>query len=158
MLTYIVVSFEYSDGITDMLEKILIATDGSKRVSRAVEHGLDLAELCGAEVHVIYVVQTEASYILTVGVSDREMEEYRQHGETVVADVVERAEARGLEATGVVRTGKVAQEVVDYAESERVDSVVVGERGRGAIEKYLGSNAEKIVRMCSKPVTVVRSP
>lgn len=140
-----------------MLDKLLIATDGSDTASEAVEHGLDLAETCDAEVHVIYVVETEATYLLTVGVSDEEMDEYRQHGEAIVTDVVEQANRRGLEGVGVVKTGSVAQEVVEYAETEAVDGVVVGERGRGTLEKYLGSNAEKIVRLCSTPVTVVRA-
>lgn len=140
-----------------MLDKILIATDGSDEASGAVEHGLDLAEAFDAEVHVIYVVETEASYIITVGVSDEEMDEYRQYGEDVVTEVVERVEARGLGGVGVVKTGKIAQEIVDYAEEADVDTVVVAERGRGAFEKYLGSNAEKVVRLCRKPVTVVRS-
>ncbi|WP_090379714.1 universal stress protein [Natronobacterium texcoconense] len=141
-----------------MLDNILIATDGSDKVSVAVEHGLDLAEVFGATVHAIYVVETEAAYILTVGVSDDEMEEYREFGEEVVTDVVERAEQRGLDGVGVVKTGKISQEIVEYAHENDIDNVVVAERGRGTIEKYLGSNAEKVVRMCSKPVTVVRSP
>ncbi|WP_418282955.1 universal stress protein [Halorubrum sp. DTA98] len=141
-----------------MMDSILIATDGSEQASMAVDHGLDLAESFDAEVHAIYVVETEASYILTVGVSDEEMDEYRAYGEEVVSDVVERAEARGLDGVGVVKTGKIAQEVVDYAEEADVGGVIVAESGRGALEKYLGSSAEKIVRMSSKPVTVVRSP
>ncbi|GAB7020787.1 universal stress protein [Halostagnicola bangensis] len=140
-----------------MLDKILIATDGSDRVSKAIEHGLDLAEVFGAEVHVIYVIETEASYILTVGVSESEMEEYRQYGEDVVTDVVEQIEGRGLDGVGAVTTGKVAQEIVDYAKQEDIDTVVMAERGRGTLEKYLGSSTEKVVRMCPKPVTVVRS-
>lgn len=140
-----------------MMDSILIATDGSDQAENAVDHGLDLAETFGAEVHAIYVVETEASYILTVGVSDAEMDEYRAYGEDVVSDVVKRAEERGLSGVGVVKAGKVAQEVADYAHEADVDGVVVAESGSGALEKYLGSNAEKIVRMCSKPVTVVRS-
>lgn len=140
-----------------MLDNILIATDGSDSAADAVEHGLDLAERFGATVHVIYVVETEAAYILTVGVSDDEMDEYRQFGEKVVAEVVELAERRGLEAVGVVETGKIAQKVVEYADQESIDSVIVAERGRGTLEKFLGSNAEKIVRMCSSPVTVVHT-
>lgn len=140
-----------------MYEKILIATDGSDEADVAVEHGLDLAAAFDAEVHAIYVVETSASYIITVGLNDEEMEEYREYGKAVVTDVVERAERRGLSGVGVLKTGKIAEEVVDYAESENVDSVVVAERGHGAIDKYLGSNAEKIIRMSSRPVTVVRS-
>ncbi|ELY70352.1 universal stress protein [Natronobacterium gregoryi] len=140
-----------------MLDNILIATDGSDEASVAVEHGLDLAEVFGATVHVIYVVETEAAYILTIGVSDDEMKEYRQLGEEVVTDIVERAKQRGLDGVGVVKTGNISQEIVDYAQETDIDNVVVAERGRGTVEKYLGSNAENVVRMCSQPVTVVRS-
>lgn len=105
----------------------------------------------------IYVVETEASYIHTVGVSDTEMEEYRQYGEDVVGDVVDRAEERGLDGVGVVETGKIVREIVDYVDEADIDSVVMAERSRGTLEKYLGSNTEKVVRMCPKPVTVVRS-
>ncbi len=140
-----------------MYDKILIATDGSDEVEPAVEHGLDLAEACDAEVHVIYVVETEATYILTAGLGDEQMDEYEGYGKDVVTGVVERAQDRGLEGVGVVKTGSIAQEVSDYAEEQEVDNVVLAERGRGTIEQYLGSNAEKIVRMCAQPVTVVRS-
>lgn len=140
-----------------MYDKILVATDGSEQAEPAVEHALNLAETFDAELHAIYVVETEATYILTVGLGEKEMAEYEDYGKEVVADVVERAEQRNLDGVGVVKTGKIAQEVVDYAEDEDIDNVIVAERGRGAIEKYLGSNAEKIVRMCTVPVTVIRS-
>ncbi|WP_089385864.1 universal stress protein [Halorubrum vacuolatum] len=138
-----------------MIDKILIATDGSDASSGAFEYGLELAKSFDAEVHLIYVVETEASYILTV-IGDDEMEEYRAYGEEVVSDGIAHVEEAGLEGVGVVKTGKVASEIVSYAEDNDVDTVVLGERGRGAIERYLGSTAEKVVRMCSKPVTVVR--
>ncbi len=141
-----------------MLDSILIATDGSEQASTAVDHGLDLAEAFGAEVHVIYVIETSASYILTVGVSDEDMETYREYGTNVVTDVVERAEKRGLSGVGVVKSGKVAPRIVEYADDEGLDGIVVGESGSGAIDKYLGSTAKKVVRMASVPVTVVRSP
>ncbi len=141
-----------------MLDSILIATDGSEQASTAVEHGLDLAETLGAKVHVIYVVETAASYILTVGVSDEEMKKYREYGETVVTDVVDRADERGLDGVGVVKSGKIAPEIAEYAEEENLDAIILGKSGSGAIDKYLGSTAKKVVRLSSAPVTIVRSP
>ena len=138
-----------------MNETVLIPTDGSEQADRAVEKGLELAEAFGADVHAQYVIETEATYVLTVGLSDDEMEEYEEYGEEVVADVVERANDRGLTAQGAVKTGKISERIVEYAEANDVDHVVMGGQGRGAIEKYLGSTAEKVVRMSSMPVTVV---
>ncbi|PSP34220.1 universal stress protein [Halobacteriales archaeon QH_10_70_21] len=138
-----------------MYDDILIATDGSKKSELSVDHGLDLAEAFDAHVHALYVIETEATYILTVGLGDDEMEEYEEYGEETVSDVAERAAERGLDATGVVRTGTIAAEIDDYAEENGMDLIVMGKQGRGAIEKYLGSTAEKVARMSDTPVTIV---
>ena len=138
-----------------MYDTVLITTDGSDQAERAVEYGLDLAESTGADVHALYVVETQASYILTVGIDDQEMAKYREYGEEVVTDVIGRAEERGIEGVGAVTTGKTAKEIVDYAEENEVDAIVMGKQGSGAIAKYTGSTAEKVMRMADAPVTVV---
>jgi nucleotide-binding universal stress UspA family protein len=139
-----------------MHETVLIATDGSEEVERAVNYGIDLAEAFDAEVHVLYVVETEATYILTVGLSDKDMEEYEEYGEEAVTGVVERATDRGLDGRGTVRKGRVAEEIVEYAEDNEIGTIIMGQRGRGAtIDKYLGSTAEKVMRMTDIPVTAI---
>ncbi|QAU13999.1 universal stress protein [Halorubrum sp. BOL3-1] len=138
-----------------MYENILIATDGSEKSEESVSEGLDLSEPLGVHVHAMYVVETEATYILTVGLGDDKMEEYEEYGEEVVTDVVDRAADRGLDGTGVVRTGNVATEIVEYAENNDMDLIVMGKQGRGAINKYIGSTAEKVARMSDVPVTIV---
>lgn len=140
-----------------MIDKILITTDGSEQGEPAVSYGLDLAETTGAEVHALYVAETNASYILTVDLDDQSMDEVEEYGERTVSGVIERASKRGLSGKGVVRRGKVAPEIVEYADKNDIDHIVVGRQGRGAVEQYLGSTAEKLVRMSHQPVTVVRS-
>ena len=88
-----------------MYNDILVATDGSEQSAQSVEHGLGLAEAFGAHVHVLYVIETKATYILNVGLGEEEMEEYEEYGEETVSDIANRAAERGLDATGVVRTG-----------------------------------------------------
>jgi len=139
-----------------MHESVLIATDGSEDVERAVNYGIDLAEAFDAEVHVLYVVETKATYILTVGLSDEDMAEYEEYGEGVVSEVVERAVDRGLEGKGTVRKGRVADEIVEYAEDNDIGTIIMGQQGRGAtVDRYLGSTAEKVMRMTDIPVTAI---
>lgn len=140
-----------------MIDKILLTTDGSEQAAPAVSYGLDLAETTGAEVHALYVAETQASYILTVDLDDQSMDEIEAYGKETVTDIVNRASARDLRGKGAVRRGKIASEIVDYAEEKDIDHIVVGRQGRGAVEQYLGSTAEKVVRMSDRPVTVVRS-
>lgn len=139
-----------------MHETILIATDGSENAERAVNYGIDLAEAYDATVHALYVIETEATYILTVSLSDNQMDEYKEYGEETVTDVVERAAERNLEGTGVVRSGRVAEEIVDYAEENDIGTIVMGQVGRGAtIDKYIGGTAEKVMRTTDIPVTAI---
>lgn len=140
-----------------MYENILIATDGSKQAQPAVNHGLQVADAFDAKVHAVYVIETEATYILTVGLGDDEMEEYREYGEETVTEVVQSASDLGLEGTGVIRTGRISAEIVDYAEDNDIDLIVMGRQGRGAIARYVGSTADKVIRMTDIPVTVVGS-
>lgn len=134
---------------------ILIPTDGSEQAEEAVEYGLSLAEAFDGKVHALYVVETKASYIYTVGLSDEEMEEHKEYGREVVTDVVERAKEQGLAGTGVVKTGRVPEEIVDYAEENDIGGIVMGKQGHGAISRYIGGTAEKVMRMASVPVTVI---
>lgn len=138
-----------------MYDNVLIPTDGSEQAADAVEHGLALAEAFDATVHALYVVETEATYILTVGLDNDQMEEYKKFGEETVAEVVTKAEGRGLSAEGIVKTGRISEEIVDYAAENDIDHIVIGKQGRGAIAKYIGGTAEKVMRMTSVPVTAV---
>ncbi|WP_394742378.1 universal stress protein [Natronococcus roseus] len=138
-----------------MYDNVLIATDGSDEAEGCVEHGLDVAERVGAKVHVLYVVETKASYILTVGISDDELRSYRKYGEEIVGEVIERVSERGLSGEGVIRTGRPAEEIVEYANENDVDLVLMGKQGHGAIDRHLGSTSEKVIRMTDTPVTIV---
>lgn len=139
-----------------MHESILIPTDGSETSEPAVEYGLDLAEAYDAEVHVLYVVETEATYILTVGLSDEEMDRHKEWGADTVKEVVDHAAERGLDGKGVVKTGRVAEKIVEYAEDNDIGTIVMGQQGRGsAIDRYLGGTAQKVMKMTDIPVTSV---
>lgn len=140
-----------------MYENILIPTDESNSSEAAIDHGLNMADAFGSTVHSLYVIETKASYILTVSLSDEDMDEYQEHGEELVTEVVKQADARGLDGVGVVKSGRVAEEIVEYAENNDIDGIVMGAGGRSAVDKYLmGSTAEKVVRTSDVPVTVVR--
>lgn len=139
-----------------MYNNILVPTDGSESAEAAFEHALSLAKATGATLHILTVIQTKAHYILTVGLGD-EMEEYEEWAENLVKEYDAKAEGEGVGARGVIRKGRVAEEIVDYAESNNIDNIVMGAEGRSAVDKYLvGSTAEKVVRTSRVPVTTVR--
>ena len=137
-----------------MIDTVVIATDGSESVRRAVETALDLAERFDATVHALYVVDTTE-----VDASPEELREdlaaaLERSGEDALADVTGQADR---EVVTAVREGDPAAEIADYAREHDADVVATGTRGRHGEHRFLlGSVAERIVRMCPVPVLTVR--
>ena len=72
-------------------------------------------------------------------------------------DVVDRFRRAGIEAEGVVLTGRPASVVVDEAQRLGADLVVAGSRGHGPIASLvLGSVSAELVDRAHSPVLVVR--
>lgn len=79
-----------------------------------------------------------------------------------------RAEERLHEATAIAAdhdvavqtertTGRPAQAIIEYAETEAIDHIVMGSHGRRGVSRImLGSVAETIVRQAPAPVTIIR--
>jgi nucleotide-binding universal stress UspA family protein len=67
---------------------------------------------------------------------------------------------RDLHSKAVVLTSTTpALSIVQYARDAKVDLIVVGTHGRGAVAHlFLGSVAERVVRMAPCPALTVRHP
>ncbi|MFT4883944.1 MAG: nucleotide-binding universal stress UspA family protein [Natronomonas sp.] len=147
-----------------MYEKILVPTDGSDTSENAVEHALDIAEQYGAEVHALYVVDTD-SMSLALGAEqlDRieqgnfgEMEEVKDKADAATGYIAEQAAARGLETVEHISSGKPHEKIASYAENNDIDLVVMGSHGRSGVKRaILGSVTERTLRSTHAPVLVV---
>lgn len=141
-----------------MYERILVPTDGSEGVKRAVIHALDLAQNHGATVHAVYVVNTAGFTGLPMESSWEGIDEMlRTDAEAALETIRELADARDVPVETRVLEGSPHREIVRYAEQEGCDLVVMGTHGRGGIDRLLlGSVAEKVVRASNVPVMTVR--
>ena len=84
-------------------------------------------------------------------------EQQRETAEQLLENIREQAESHGLDIETAIETGKVEQQLVDYAEDHDIDQIVIGSHGRtGASRVLLGSVAEKVARRSPVPVTIVR--
>jgi len=142
-----------------MFDTVVVATDGSDSVGRAVQVAIDLADRFDATVHALYVIDDEE-----VGSSPEEVREdlrnaLDEHGSRALDEVVDLANEHSdeLEVTTEARQGRPADEIIGYARSIDADVVVTGTRGRHGENRFLiGSVAERVVRTCPVPVLTVR--
>jgi len=137
-----------------MIDTLVIATDGSESVRRAVGVALDLADRFDAAVHALYVVDDGEVESSPSEVRADLADALREQGEAATDRVRERAEA---DVETAVREGRPASAISGYAREVDADVVAVGTRGRHGENRFLvGSVAERVVRACPVPVLTVR--
>lgn len=137
-----------------MFETVVIATDGSDSVRRAVDVALDLSERFDAEVHTVYVIDSSEVDSSPERLRAEMRTALEERGEEALQDVRERAQH---EIHTAVLDGRPASKIGAYARKQGADLVVMGTRGRHGRDRFLiGSVAERVVRSCPVPVLTVR--
>jgi nucleotide-binding universal stress UspA family protein len=144
-------------------DSILLPTDASAGMDRAIDHAIDIADRYDATLHVLYIVDTDtySSYSGDEYVHEFEGLEsaLEQAGEEAIESIVEAANAAGVETTAVVRHGVPHEEILAYADEADIGLTVIGSKDRpGEYRRLLGSVAERVARMTERPVTVVKTP
>lgn len=137
-----------------MFETILIATDGSDSVSRAVSVALDLADRFDATVHALSVVDAGEVDSSPAAVSDQLRDALSEQADEALSSI---SASTDQPVITVVREGRPATEICNYAREIDADVVATGTRGRHGENRFLiGSVAERVVRSCPVPVLTVR--
>ncbi|WP_049911314.1 universal stress protein [Halorubrum coriense] len=137
--------------------KILLPYDGSEPAEHALSVVFDRFD--PDMVTVLFVFDpAEAGYDAPDPFgTDTELEQLAtDQSETVLADLDVPTDSETTVRT-THQIGHPARTVVNYADDEAVDHVVIGSHGRAGVSRLLlGSVAEKVVRRSPVPVTVVR--
>lgn len=136
---------------------VLIAYDGSDPARKAIEHAV--AEHPDEELVLVHVTEVASGSLdATVNLIQKALKERRTEVEqNVTEEITDLLRNAEVEYTAEILMGDPANEIVEYAEENDVDQIIVGNHGRnGASRVLLGSVAERIVRRSPVTVTVVR--
>ncbi|MFB6083625.1 MAG: universal stress protein [Halorientalis sp.] len=137
-----------------MFDTVVIATDGSESVERAVTVALDLAAKFDATVHALYVIDGSDVEGSPEQVRADLRDALEDAGEDALEAVVEHADR---EVDTAVREGEPVTEICQFVEDFDADVIAMGTRGRHGEHSFLlGSVAEGVVRRCPTPVLTVR--
>ena len=133
--------------------RVLFAYDGSPFAKRALRYAKRFRDDLEAAVITVSTVLIEGPR--TEGSTDPEHDagEGRRHLEEARRMLAE----TGVEAEVVHTFGNPAAEILSAAEERGVDLIVLGQRGRSAIARFVdGSVTERVVRHATCDVLVVR--
>jgi nucleotide-binding universal stress UspA family protein len=134
---------------------------------KAADYAVMLAKQSGAEVFALNVIVSQLGYAYSAGpfglvtpntINDI-LKKSKQEAQKWFDDIGKNAVTNGVKfkTEVVVSPTSTVPAIVDYAEKNKVDLIVVGTRGRSGFTKLLlGSVASGVVTYASCPVMVVK--
>jgi nucleotide-binding universal stress UspA family protein len=157
------------------VKTILVPTDFSEGAQAALEHAAALAKAFKAKIVVLHVIETIAATMaetvkrvdpktMAKGISQVPdlTDVYaivRRAVEPVLSDLVASLQKDGVAATSALAQGAAYAEIVAQSDAVGADLIVMGTHGRRGVNRlFMGSVAERVVRLAPCPVLTLRPP
>ena len=143
--------------------KVLVPLDGSKHSMEGIKVASHYAKTKGAGIYIMTVIPYVADIDLELSASERDrlLESMKRRGEDILKKAEDLLKSRGLTKVNTVLStaASAAQEIVNFAEKEKVELIIIGSKGMSATERFvLGSVTTNVVRHSSCCVYVVKEP
>ncbi len=146
------------------IRRILVPMDGSENAFRAAAFAADIARRYGSELVLAYALEINPtlSAIGMPSVSAQEIRrlkaEARKEVDPWFARAIKEASSELAVRTEVIESPmSLVGTIIDYAEKEDVDLIIMGSRGRTGFKKLLlGSVASGVVTYAPCPVMVIK--
>jgi nucleotide-binding universal stress UspA family protein len=141
-----------------MYEKILVPLDGSELAEKAIPYAKELSGRLGSKITLLYISE----------LADFE-DEYRhvhqfyiqQMAENIQEDITRKWGKNltmELKVSPEIRVGKPADEIINFAEEEKIGLIAMSTHGRTGMGRWaIGSVAYKVVKAASQPVYLIRA-
>ncbi|RQT15572.1 universal stress protein [Burkholderia contaminans] len=145
-----------------MYSNILVALDGSDTSSRALDAALAIASETGARLTPVYVVDFLVPAYDMYGYDPSILvDAFREEGLRVTEDAARRLKARDVAGTpqisNVAPAGEdIPHRIVSLANEIEADLIIMGTHGRRGVQRlFLGSVAERVLRLATCPVLMI---
>ncbi len=147
-----------------MIDKLLVALDGSNHSLKAVDYASEIAASLKAKVILLYVVKPQElpeglrEYAELEHIPGIDVDILKKVAGDLVSNAEKRAREKGVEdIVGEVEEGPVARTIIARAQHHDVNMIVVGSRGLGNVEATLrGGVSHRVELMAKCPVLTVK--
>ena len=152
------------------IKKILVALDGSESSDKALGYALDLADKYSANIELLSVVNIdsrvyslipsiEGEKLVSLAVMDTYVTRVKASHKRVLSKALEQTKRKvpTLHVSAKLMEGRPAEKILEVAEEENFDMIVMGSRGLGGITgTVLGSTSQAVVHLCNRPILIVK--
>lgn len=151
-----------------MVEKILVPLDGSKVGEAALNAVTNIISKFSPDIKVEvmllqvltslshYVIAGEAS--VQVLYTDTEMKQIQKEVTDYLTMAGAELQKKGVDVKIKIATGNAAEEIIKAADEMNANLIAMSTHGRSGISRWaLGSVADRVVRVSSRPVLIIRA-
>ena len=145
-----------------MFRRILVPLDGSPLAERALPLAARLAKVSGGTLILLYVSNIAIEYGPSLAqpfmYTQSMLEENVAQARLYLDDIARSSVLKDITVHKEATSGEVAQSILDFAQSDAADLIVICSHGRTGFQRWaLGSIAQKVARYSTTPVLIVNS-
>ena len=138
--------------------KVLVAVDGSEYSMNAAEYAISITKEYSSQLIALHVITSDVSTIAST--FSPQMEEIKKNAQEYFDKIRRMGDEVNWDIplrTELIASSSVVGGIMDFAEKENIDLIVVGTRGRSGLKRLLlGSVASGIVNYAHCPVMIVK--
>jgi len=141
------------------IDRVLAPVDLSEQSPSVVDHAAGLSEAYAAPLDLLHVVE-EAAYPTVYGIDPLtpSLPDVQDRAREALETLAARIDIGTDMVHAHVLSGYAARDIVEFAEENASDLIVMATHGRTGLERFLiGSVAEKVVRRAPCPVFTIKS-
>jgi nucleotide-binding universal stress UspA family protein len=146
-----------------MFSSIVVGTDGSETAKEAVRQAAELAKTLGSSIHLVSAYEPVPEGRLReerheVPEDLQWMVNPREDVNATLEEADEHLKAAGVQVETYAREGDPADAILDVAEEQRADLIVVGNKGMTGAKRFLlGSVPNKVSHHAPCSVMIIRT-
>ena len=137
------------------IKNILVPIDGSKNSFKALTKAIYLAKKCDALITALYVLRVayDNPDLVYVPQTQNELKKVEKFLNTAKNQVTKNS----VSFKKKILFGHEAKRIIDFAQKQRFDLIVMGARGRGVMKQmFLGSVSNTVVHNSKVPVLIIK--
>lgn len=139
------------------VKKILVPVDFSDPSKTAVNYGLSLALQFNARLVLTHIVPSSTALIYTFPTESFAFEkDQARYAKSMLPTLVAERYRDTVNLQTIIKVGEIRSELLGIVQDEKIDLVVMGTHGRGALDRWmLGSLTERMLRKIPVPILTV---
>ena len=140
-----------------LTNKILVPVGFSEQSLAALKQACLIAKIKKSEVIILSVIEEQSK--ISGLLIDNPFEEIRSKVKNKLDEISEMHSSKfSVKVDSMVASGKIYEQIVEVSSMINANLIVMGTNGspKGVIKKFIGSNAERVVRLSNIPVITIK--